>query len=144
MSRSWPRVMSPAPGRSTLMTSAPNQARSCVQVGPDWTWVKSRTRTPSSAFIVCSSSLPNRALRVEIADAAAFCAGRRIDHCIDESGPAGIHRFVDRAIELVRRRGIHARPAEGLHHLVVAGVLHEDGGSGIAASRIDVGAAIDA
>src|ERR1700692_1984674 len=54
MSRSWPRVMSPMPGRSTLMTSAPNQARSWVQVGPDWTWVKSRMRTPSSAFVICS------------------------------------------------------------------------------------------
>src|SRR3984957_14033598 len=50
MSGSWPRVASPAPGRSTLMTSAPNQARSCVQVGPDCTWVKSRMRTPSSAL----------------------------------------------------------------------------------------------
>ena len=49
MSRSWPRVMSPTPGRSTLITSAPNQARSWVQVGPDCTCVKSRTRTPSSA-----------------------------------------------------------------------------------------------
>src|SRR5919106_6403877 len=47
---SWPRVMSPVPGRSTLITSAPNQARSCVQVGPDWTWVKSRIFTPSSAL----------------------------------------------------------------------------------------------
>ena len=34
-STSWPRVMSPTPGRSTLITSAPNQASSCVQVGPD-------------------------------------------------------------------------------------------------------------
>src|SRR5579863_5546789 len=41
--------MSPTPGRSTLITSAPNHARSCVQVGPDCTWVKSRMRTPSSA-----------------------------------------------------------------------------------------------
>src|SRR5947209_352694 len=40
--------MSPTPGRSTLITSAPNQARSWVQVGPDCTCVKSRTRTPSS------------------------------------------------------------------------------------------------
>src|SRR5258707_14432324 len=53
MSRSCPRVMSPIPGRSTLMTSAPNQARSCVQVGPDCTWVKSRMRTPSSALLIC-------------------------------------------------------------------------------------------
>src|SRR6476646_6839226 len=42
--------MSPVPGRSTLITSAPNQARSCVQVGPDCTCVKSRMRTPSRAF----------------------------------------------------------------------------------------------
>src|SRR6185503_3293478 len=42
--------MSPMPGRSTLITSAPNQARSCVQVGPDCTCVKSRMRTPSSAL----------------------------------------------------------------------------------------------
>ena len=42
--------MSPVPGRSTLITSAPNQASSCVQVGPDWTCVKSRIFTPSSAL----------------------------------------------------------------------------------------------
>src|SRR5260370_32157138 len=42
--------MSPLPGRSTLITSAPNQASSCVQVGPDWTCVKSRIFTPSSAL----------------------------------------------------------------------------------------------
>src|SRR3569832_2163092 len=42
--------MSPMPGRSTLITSAPNQARSCVQVGPDCTCVKSRMRTPWSAL----------------------------------------------------------------------------------------------
>ena len=33
--RGRPRVASPTPGRSTLMTSAPNQASNCVQVGPD-------------------------------------------------------------------------------------------------------------
>ena len=35
MSRSWPRVTSPSPARSTLMTSAPSHASSCVHVGPD-------------------------------------------------------------------------------------------------------------
>src|SRR5450631_2346525 len=50
----WPRVMSPTPGRSTLITSAPNHASNWVQVGPDWTWVKSRMRTPLSAFVMCS------------------------------------------------------------------------------------------
>src|SRR5215469_5089667 len=42
--------MSPTPGRSTLITSAPKYARSCVQVGPDCTCVKSRIFTPSSAL----------------------------------------------------------------------------------------------
>src|SRR5579883_557674 len=42
--------MSPWPGRSTLITSAPNHASSWVQVGPDWTLVKSRILTPSSAL----------------------------------------------------------------------------------------------
>src|ERR1700731_4077017 len=52
LSCNWPRVISPTPGRSTLITSAPNQASNCVQVGPDWTWVKSRIRTPLSAFVI--------------------------------------------------------------------------------------------
>src|SRR4026208_562871 len=42
--------MSAMPGRSTLMTSAPSQASSWVQVGPDWTCVKSRMRTPVRAL----------------------------------------------------------------------------------------------
>ena len=50
MSRSWPRVASPSPAFSTLITSAPNHASSWVQVGPDCTCVKSRMRTPSSAL----------------------------------------------------------------------------------------------
>src|SRR5271156_5937620 len=101
---SWPRVMSPTPGRSTLMTSAPSHASSCVQVGPDWTWVKSRIRTPSSALLMMISEillsrcwasgapalaapdagwglfLAQHALRVEVADAAALAAGGRVDH----------------------------------------------------------------
>src|SRR4051794_31434591 len=125
--------MSPVPGRSTLITSAPNHASSWVQVGPDWTWVKSRILTPSSAlpswphgffdiFSAFAAALSTTfsagffaafafslafslalafaffsflsfffamvgplfllelALRVEIADAAAFAAGGRIDH----------------------------------------------------------------
>src|SRR5581483_6452473 len=47
--------MSPTPARSTLITSAPNHARSWVQVGPDCTWVKSRMRTPSNALPIVSS-----------------------------------------------------------------------------------------
>ena len=52
MSRSWPRVASPSPAFSTLITSAPNQASSWVQVGPDCTCVKSRIRTPSRALLI--------------------------------------------------------------------------------------------
>ena len=42
-------------GRSTLITSAPNQASNCVQVGPDCTCVKSRILTPSRALLIVSS-----------------------------------------------------------------------------------------
>src|SRR6202521_1527842 len=52
LSCNCPRVISPTPGRSTLITSAPNHASNCVQVGPDWTWVKSRMRTPLSALVI--------------------------------------------------------------------------------------------
>src|SRR5271166_1763868 len=44
--------MSPRPGISTLITSAPIHASSCVPVGPAWTWLKSRTRTPSKALLI--------------------------------------------------------------------------------------------
>src|SRR5690606_11761097 len=97
--------MSPTPGRSTLMTSAPNQARSCVQVGPDCTCVKSRIRTPSRAFIAFPPLfLFDHALWVEVADAAAFRAGRWVDHRVDEGRLAGIHGRAHGAVQLVRRR----------------------------------------
>src|SRR6202008_838890 len=93
MSRSWPRVMSPTPGRSTLITSAPNQARSWVQVGPDCTWVKSRMRTPSSALPAApqglrggergGAALPDAAMRFVlvtrlVADFATGLGGTRL------------------------------------------------------------------
>src|SRR5487761_2150076 len=142
---SWPRVMSPVPGRSTLITSAPNHASSCVQVGPDCTWVKSRILTPSSAFILRSSLLRQGAFRVEIADVATLAARRRIDRRVDQRGLAGVHGRVDGALQLVRRGRIDANPAEPLDHPVVAGTLDERGGGGVgAAARIDTIAAIDA
>src|SRR5262245_24069652 len=125
MSCSCPRVMSPTPGRSTLITSAPNQASSCVQVGPDWTWVKSRMRTPSSALpmrvspvsfarpcgLVLNLSshdiadcpipplfLLQQALRVEVADTAALAARRGIDRGIDEGRLARVHGRGDGAL----------------------------------------------
>src|ERR1700677_3838783 len=50
MSCSCSRVMSPRPGSSTLITSAPSHASSCVLDGPDCTWVMSRMRMPSRAL----------------------------------------------------------------------------------------------
>src|SRR5262249_54039310 len=35
------------------MTSAPNQANIWVQDGPAWSWVKSMTRYPSRALLMC-------------------------------------------------------------------------------------------
>src|ERR1700710_3000847 len=112
---SWPRVISPTPGRSTLITSAPNQASNCVQVGPDWTWVKSRMRTPFSALVICLAPLDRcrharegrasfflqLALRIEIAEAAALAAGRGVEHRIDQRRLAAIHRSIHRALELI-------------------------------------------
>src|SRR5712691_3172117 len=63
--------MSPMPGRSTLITSAPNQASSCVQVGPAWTWLRSRMRTPSSALPAAPHGFVEGRGRPS-ADAAAF------------------------------------------------------------------------
>ena len=49
-------VMSPRPGGSSLMTSAPRNPRIWVQDGPDCTWVMSRMRTPARALsaMLCS------------------------------------------------------------------------------------------
>src|SRR5215471_3675585 len=126
--------MSPTPGRSTLITSAPNHARSCVQVGPDCTWVKSRMRTPVSALVICfppkNLSLPTssrearttrcrslllqHALRIEVADASALGARSRIDHRVDQGRLAGIHRLIDRALQLIGGRRVDADAAECL------------------------------
>src|SRR5690242_8612886 len=79
--------MSPSPARSTLITSAPNHASSCVHVGPDCTWVKSRMRTPSNALPMLhplvSSCLPVIAsLDPGSPSAAGAC------------GPSLVHRLV--------------------------------------------------
>src|SRR5437899_2716106 len=68
----------------------------------------------------------DHALRVEVADAAALGAGRRVDHRVDEGRLAGIHGLVHGAPQLVRRRRIDADAAECLRNLVVARVLDED------------------
>src|SRR5712664_68978 len=141
-SRSCPRVASPC-GGSSLMTSAPSHASSCVQVGPACTWLMSRMRIPLSAsmfdlFLFC-------ALRVQARDATAFGPGGFIDHGIDERGLARADGFLHCLAQLGRRRGVHAHATEGLHQLVIACALDEHGGCHIgAAGRIDVRTAVDA
>src|ERR1700733_13576655 len=106
-SRSCSRVTSPLPAFSTLITSAPNQAKSCVQVGPDCTCVKSRMRTPSNA-------LPMLELHSECLFVHRLILGsRRIF--------ARIHPDVDhrRAPQLAHR---FARPLQGRRDL--RGVAH--------------------
>src|SRR6478672_9254838 len=88
--------------------------------------------------------LAKHALRVEVADTPALAAGRRVDHRVDECRLAGVHRLVHGALQLVGRRHIDADASECFCDLVVARILHEDGGRDIrAAARIDVGPAID-
>src|ERR1051326_3117946 len=63
---SQPRITSPLPGRSSLITSAPMSARILVACGPESEVSSASTRTPSSArrgvdsFVIlfCISPLP--------------------------------------------------------------------------------------
>src|SRR5918999_1718919 len=78
---SFPREMSPTSFRSTLITSAPKSPRTWVQTGPISTWVKSRTRIPSSASVIWElpllAALPDRlALLGERARALEAVLGR--------------------------------------------------------------------
>src|SRR5579864_24147 len=98
--------MSPAPARSTLITSAPNQASSCVQVGPDCTCVKSRMRTPSSALAI-RASRPCLLVHRLVLGARRVLA--RIDPDVDDS----------RTLQALHRL---ARPPQGRGDL--CGVVH--------------------
>src|SRR6185312_9277187 len=55
-------------------------------------------RAASRPGCPCGSFLLQRALRIEVADAAALAAGTRIEHRVDERRLAGIHRRVHRAL----------------------------------------------
>src|SRR5215475_8978961 len=71
--------------------------------------VTTKISTPSSAGTACSFLfLANRALRIELTDAAALGAGRRVDHRVDEGRLAGVHGRVDGALELVGRCRLNA------------------------------------
>src|SRR6185437_11426440 len=62
--------------------------------------------SPRFIFVGFASTLPpglflaQHALRIEIADASAFTARRRVDHRIDQGRLAGIHGCIDGALEL--------------------------------------------
>src|ERR1700710_26071 len=77
--------MSPE-GASTLITSAPSQPRSWVQDGPDCTWVMSRTRTPSSAFMGSPPSLVHGLVH------GSGGVDVWIDPDVDQRGLAGLTR----------------------------------------------------
>src|SRR5438128_7379489 len=112
MSRSWPRVMSPSPAFSTLITSAPSQASSCVHVGPDCTCVKSRMRTPSNAFVIRELLLTS-ILRGSLVHGLRHRSRRvdlRVDPDVHDGAAAGLtHRFA---------RAVQGAPApRGVAHL---------------------------
>src|SRR5581483_9548384 len=117
-SRSCVRVMSPRPGISTLITSAPSQARIWVQLGPDCTWVMSRTRTPVNAFSIARLAslrapslvhrLVHRARRVNFG----------IDPHVDERALAGLARPAQRRRDILRLAHLLAVSAEHFGELV--------------------------
>src|ERR1700752_4512076 len=96
--------------RSTLSTSAPNQASIWVQAGPAWTPVKSITLIPLSGscsmmdFLSCVilllsghlglSHVPE-AFGVEVGEVAAFGAVRRVDDAVAHC----CHALWQRAVE---------------------------------------------
>src|SRR4029077_20696229 len=114
MSRSCSRVMSPAPARSTLITPAPSHASSCVQVGPDCTWVKSRMRTPSHA-------LPTGVFSASLVHALALRPPRAlprvdpdVDHCRAARALYRLARAPQRRCDLRRIAHLFAITAEHL------------------------------
>src|SRR5919202_2376486 len=118
-SRSWLRVTSPRPGCSILMTSAPIHARSCVQTGPAWTCVMSRTRTPSRAFATVIEAPSLRLHR--LVHGARRERGRLHPH-VDQRRLAALARALERRPDLARLRDLLAVAAEHLGELAVADV----------------------
>src|ERR1700749_3507955 len=97
-SRSCSRVTSPLPAFSTLITSAPNHASSCVQVGPDCTCVKSRMRTPLNAFSMDGPAVRSCNYLCRLLVHRLVLGARRVltrvDPDVDDRGLAQlVHRF---------------------------------------------------
>src|SRR5919106_446835 len=115
-------------GASSFTTSAPSQARIWVADGPDWTWVMSRTRIPSSALISCPRSLVHRLVhgsrRVHLG----------IDPHVDERGQTRFPRALQCGRDVGRVAHFLAVPAEHLRELVVLHVAERvtDAAAGLA------------
>src|ERR1700676_3844252 len=100
--------MSPRPGSSTLMTSAPSQARICVHEGPAWTCVMSRILIPSRALRTGSPSpepfeeTPLTLMRLLLVHRLVHRPRRvlvRVDPDVDERDLAGRADGVLRALQ---------------------------------------------
>src|SRR3954453_7659136 len=118
-SRSWLRVTSPRAGCSILMTSAPIQARSCVQTGPACTCVMSRTRTPSRAFATVIERPPLLVHRLVHGPRRERV---RVHPHVDQRRLAALAGALDRRPDLARLGGLLSVAAEHLGELAVADV----------------------
>src|SRR5919106_4966039 len=115
--------MSPL-GRSTLITSAPNHASSWVQVGPDCTWVISRIRMPSSAFMASPRRQCGPPARGLFVHGLRLGAGRvfvgihpDVDHRRLAAGLDLLARTAQRRADLVRLGDLLAVAAQHLGEL---------------------------
>src|SRR5205085_5217578 len=136
-SRNWTRVMSPRPGGSILMTSAPSQARIWVHEGPDWTCVTSRTRTPSNALSILPPlfrrkaedgrlssvfCLPSSVLLVHGLVHRARREGLRVHPDVDQRRLAGLACPLQRGSDVARIAHLFTIAAEHLREQVVLNV----------------------
>src|SRR5271165_2648005 len=126
--------------RSTLSTSAPNQASIWVQAGPAWTPVKSITLIPLSGswfmmgFLSRAISLVSghetlsgvpEAFGVEVGQVAAFGARGRVDDAVDKRRHTVGQRLGQGGGQFGRCGGLITRAAECLDQPVVTGAGHQ-------------------
>src|SRR2546422_1391036 len=94
------------PGGSILMTSAPSQASICVLLGPASYCVRSRTRIPSRALGIESSSAASAALAWRVAERQHVTANALdLDHQHHALLGVGAHR--ERRARVLVRDGVH-------------------------------------
>src|SRR6266851_5124326 len=124
-----PRVSSPAPGFSILITSAPRSASICTQVGPARTRVKSNTLRPLSGPLASLIASPP----------AAGGSGPR--------GAGGRWRRREKRVDLRRAHDgavAHEGLVVGLDRLGIIEVIHHDAAGLRDAAARDVAEPVDA